>query len=148
MVTAMAAARFLPFLEPEEENALLAAATPRSFERNELVFDQNVPLRAIYLIEEGSVRIERQDRDRIVPLAILAAGDFFGEMSFVDNAPTSAKVVADEPTRLRVIEEATVDTMVQKDPGFAGRLYRSIAAILVERLRLTSMHLSIDKSWS
>lgn len=147
MVTAMAAARFLPFLAPEEENALLAAATPKSFERNELVFDQNVPLRAIYLIEDGSVRIERQERDRTVPLAILAAGDFFGEMSFVDGAPTSAKAVADEPTRLRVIEEATVDTMVQRDPGFAGRLYRSIAAILVERLRLTSMHLSIDR-WS
>lgn len=148
MVTTLAAARFLPYLSPEEEGALLAAATPKSFERNQLVFDQNVSLRAIYLIEDGSVRIERQDRERSIPLAILAAGDFFGEMSFVDGAPTSAKAVADEPTRLRVIEEATVDNMVEKDPSFAGRLYRSIAAILVERLRLTSMHLSIDKSWS
>jgi CRP-like cAMP-binding protein len=148
MATTMAAARFLPFLEPQEENALLAAATPRSYERNQIVFDQNVPLRAIYLIEEGSVRIERQDRDKVVPLAILAAGDFFGEMSFVDGAPTSARVVADEPTRLRVIEESTVDSMAGRDPNFLGRLYRSIAAILVERLRLTSMHLSIDKSWS
>ena len=146
MVTTMAAARFLPFLEPEEESALLAAATSKSFDRNELVFDQNMPVRAIYLIEDGSVRIERQDRDTTIPIAILVAGEFFGEMSFVDGAPTSAKVVADEPTRLRVIEEATVESLVKKDASFASRLYRSIAAILVERLRLTSMHLS-DKSW-
>jgi len=147
MVTTTATARFLPFLEPAEESALLAAATSKSFDRNQLVFDQNVPLRAIYLIEDGAVRIEREERGRTVPLAILAAGDFFGEMSFVDGAPTSAKAVADEATRLRVIDEAIVDNLAKATPGFDGRLYRSIAAILVERLRLTSMHLSLDKSW-
>jgi len=54
MATLLAVSRFLRFLEPEEENALLAAASPRSFERNEVVLDQDVPLRTIYLIEEGS----------------------------------------------------------------------------------------------
>jgi hypothetical protein len=49
-------------------------------------------------------------------------------------------VVAEEPTRLRVIDEATVDRMTKADPSFSGRLFRSIAAILSERLRLTSMH--------
>jgi len=148
MTTTVATSRFLRFLGPEEENALLAAASPRSFQRNDVVLDQDVPMRAIYLIEEGSVRVERQDRERSTPLAILVAGEFFGEMSFVDNATTSAKVVADETTRIRVIDEQTVDSLVKKDPSFAGRLYRSIAAILVERLRLTSMHLSLDRSWS
>jgi CRP-like cAMP-binding protein len=147
MTETAADARFLPFLDPAEEGALLAAATPRSFARNELVFDQNVPLRAIYVIEDGSIRIEREERGRTISLAILAAGEFFGEMSFVDGAPTSAKAVADEPTRLRIIDEAIVENLAKTDPSFVGRLYRSIAAILVERLRLTSMHLSLDKSW-
>jgi CRP/FNR family transcriptional regulator, cyclic AMP receptor protein len=148
MVTAMSAAGFFPFLEPEEERALLAAATTRSFDRNQLVLDQDVPASAIYLIEDGSVRIERQDRERTIPLVILEAGEFFGEMSFVDGAPTSAKVVADEPTTVRVINRETVNNLVEKDPGFAGRLYRSIAAILVERLRVTSMHLAADNPWA
>lgn len=145
MATAMAMARFLPFLEAAEEDALLAAANPQAFEPNQVVVDQDVPSRAIYLIDDGAVRIERQDKGKVVPLAILTAGEFFGEMSFVDGSPTSAKVVADEPTRLRIIDEATVDRMSEADPTFAGRLYRSIAAILVDRLRLTSMHLALDR---
>jgi CRP-like cAMP-binding protein len=145
METANAPGQFLPFLDAAEESALMTAATSKSFERNQVVFDQDVPLRAIYIIEDGAVRIERQDREKVVPLAILTAGEFFGEMSFVDGAPTSAKVVADEPTRLRIIDEAIVDSMVKADPAFAGRLYRSIAAILVDRLRLTSMHLALDR---
>src|SRR4030088_1482690 len=115
--------QFLPFLDPAEESALLAAAPVRSFARDQLVFDQDVSLRAIFLIDVGSVRIEREDRGAMVPIAVLGVGEFFGEMSFVDGTPTSARVIADEPTRLRVIDTATVDTLTAADPGFAGRLY-------------------------
>ena len=147
MVAATAATQFLPFLDPAEESALLAAAPVRSFARDQLVFDQNVSLRAIFLIDDGSVRVERQDRGAMIPIAILGAGEFFGEMSFVDGTPTSARVVADEPTRLRVIDTATVDNLTKADPAFAARLYRSIAAILAERLRLMSMRAYADQSW-
>lgn len=140
MVTAMEV-RFLPFLDPAEESALIASAPLRSFERDETVLDQNVALRAIFLIDDGRVRVERMDRGRAALLAVLEPGEFFGEMSFVDGEPTSARIVADTPTRLRVIDEATIDARIKADPTFAGRLYRSIAAILAERLRLTSMHL-------
>jgi CRP-like cAMP-binding protein len=141
MVAAIQTTRFLPFLDSAEEAAVLSSAPIKSFERGQLVLDQNVQLKAIFLIEEGAVRVERKDGEQTVPLALLEAGEFFGEMSFVDGSPTSARVIADAPTRLRVIDEATVNGLVKKDPGFAGRLYRSIAAILAERLRLTSMHL-------
>jgi len=141
MVAATETTRFLPFLEPAEESAVLATAPVRTFARDQVVLDQNVLLKAIFLIEDGAVRVERQDRGQTVPLAVLEAGEFFGEMSYVDGAPTSARVIADAPTRVRVIDEATVEKLTRSDPGFAGRLYRSIAAILAERLRLTSMHL-------
>jgi len=146
-IVAVTATQFLPFLDPAEESALLAAAPVQSFARDQLVFDQNVSLRAIFLIDDGSVRIERQDRGAMIPLATLGPGEFFGEMSFVDGTPTSARVVADEPTRLRVIDTATVDNLTKTDPSFAGRLYRSIAAILADRLRLTSMRAYGDQSW-
>ena len=145
MATAMEAARFFPFLEPAEESALFSNAPTKSFEPEQVIIEQNAPLRAIFLIEEGSVRVERKERGQMIPLAILSVGEIFGEMSFVDGAPTSARVVADEPARLRVIDEAMVDDLTKKDPNFAGRLYRSIAAIIVERLRATSMHFSLDQ---
>jgi CRP-like cAMP-binding protein len=141
MVAATQTTRFLPFLEPAEEIVILETAAIKSFERGQLVLDQNAQLKAIFLIEHGAVRVERCEGDQMVPLALLEAGEFFGEMSYIDGAPTSARVIADSPTRLRIIDEATVNELMNKDPGFAGRLYRSIAAILAERLRLTSMHL-------
>jgi CRP-like cAMP-binding protein len=143
----MATERFLPFLEPAEESALLAAAPVKSFGPDEVVLPQNVRLRAIFVVDEGAVRIERQDRDRAVILAVLGPGQFFGEMSFVDGGPTSARVVANGPVQLRMIDTNVLDNFSEVDPTFGSRLYRSIAAILVERLRLTSTDLYIQKPW-
>jgi CRP-like cAMP-binding protein len=140
MVAATETMRFLPFLTPAEESVLLTEAPVRSFKPGEVVLAQNLTVRAIYLIETGLVRVERQEHGERVRLAGLGAGEFFGEMSFVDAGPTSASVVAEEETRVRLIDEATVDRMTKADPSFSGRLFRSIAAILSERLRLTSMH--------
>jgi CRP-like cAMP-binding protein len=138
-VAAMATARFFTFLDAAEESALLAGAPVKVFDRGKVVLDQNVSLRAIFVIDSGSVRIERENGGQMVPLAILAAGDLFGEMSFVDGARTSARVVARELTQVRIVDVGIVDNLDEVDPTFASRLYRSIAAILVNRLRTTSL---------
>ena len=78
MAVATATNRFLPFLDPAEESALLAAAPVKSFARDQVVFEQNVALRAIFLVDDGSVRVERQDRGAMIPIAVLGAGEFFG----------------------------------------------------------------------
>ena len=143
----MAPERFLPFLEPAEESALLAAAAVKSFVRDEIVLEQSVSLRAIFVVDKGSVRVERREGDHVVTLAVLGPGQFFGEMSFMDGAPTSARVVANAPTQVRMIDTGIVDNLDDVDPSFGSRLYRSIGAILVERLRLTSMDVFIQKPW-
>jgi CRP-like cAMP-binding protein len=143
----MTTERFLAFLDPAEESALLAAAPVKTYAPGEVVLERNVPLRAIFVVDEGSVRVERDDGGRVITLAVLGPGQFFGEMSFVDGAPTSATVVANTATRLRMINTMIIDNLSEVDPSFGTRLYRSIAAILVERLRLTSMDLFIQKPW-
>src|SRR2546421_2545805 len=143
----MTTERFLAFLDPAEESALLAAAPVKTYAPGEVVLERNVPLRAIFVVDEGSVRVERDDGGHVITLAVLGPGQFFGEMSFVDGAPTSASVVANTATRLRMINTMIIDNLSEVDPSFGTRLYRSIAAILVERLRLTSMDLFIQKPW-
>jgi len=143
----MTTERFLAFLDPAEESALLAAAPVKTYAPGEVVLERNVPLRAIFVVDEGSVRVERDDGGHVITLAVLGPGQFFGEMSFVNGAPTSATVVANTATRLRMINTMIIDNLSEVDPSFGTRLYRSIAAILVERLRLTSMDLFIQKPW-
>jgi CRP-like cAMP-binding protein len=116
--------RFLPYLKAEEERKLTQAAPQRRYAGDELILEQGTVLKALFLIEAGAVR-----------------GECFGEMSFVDGNPTSARIVADEATVIRMITAEAIAAIEKADPTFTGRLYHSIAAILSERLRLTSSHL-------
>jgi CRP-like cAMP-binding protein len=136
--------RFLRFLEAAEEDALLAAASVKTLQPGDVVVEEGVNQRAIYVVDEGAVRIERGRGKAETVIAVLGPGQFFGEMSFIDGAPTSARVVANALTKLRMIDMLTLDNLTDVDPTFGTRLYRSIAAILVERLRVTSVDLSLQ----
>jgi extracellular factor (EF) 3-hydroxypalmitic acid methyl ester biosynthesis protein len=136
--------RFLRFLEPAEEDALLAAAPVKMLNPGEIVVQEGVSQRAIFVVDDGAVRIERGRGKAETILAVLGPGQFFGEMSFIDGAPTSARVVTNAPTKVRMIDMVTLENLTAIDPTFGARLYRSLAAILVERLRVTSTDLSLQ----
>jgi len=136
--------RFLRFLEPAEEDALLAAAPVKTLNSGDIVVEEGVSQRAIFVVDDGAVRIERGRGKAETILAVLGPGQFFGEMSFIDGAPTSARVIANAPTKVRMIDMITLENLTAVDPTFGARLYRSLAAILVERLRVTSTDLSLQ----
>ena len=48
--------QFLQFLEPAEEDALLAVARVKAYEAGELVPDENVKLRAIFVVDDNPPR--------------------------------------------------------------------------------------------
>lgn len=131
---------FLAFLDAGEESALLASAATKVFQPGDIVLAQNTAHQAIYVIDRGSVAIERENGMQYVELAILAPGEFFGEVSFVDGSPTSARVVAREPSEVRIISPDLIANLDQPDPTFGHRFYKSLAAILADRLRKTSLN--------
>jgi len=85
--------------------------------------DRRRRARALELLAQG---VGEGDVDRAVT-ALPGAGDGLG------------RAVAREPTQVRVVDMGTVDNLREVDPTFESRLYRSIAAILVNRLRTTSL---------
>lgn len=89
---------------------------------------------AMYLIEDGRVRIHIKDSDGDeVTLAELAAGDFFGEMSILDGKPRSATATVSEDARLAVLSRPHFHEFVQQSPEVA----LSMLAAITDRLRQT-----------
>lgn len=127
------------FLTAEETATLLEAAQSRNFEAGDIIIAQNTPVTEMYLLERGSVSVERENGPQAVELAVLWRNEVFGEISFVDGNPTSARVVAREPTGVKVISRDLVTSFDATDQTFSMRFYRSLAAILADRLRATSL---------
>jgi extracellular factor (EF) 3-hydroxypalmitic acid methyl ester biosynthesis protein len=96
---------------------------------------------SLFIVLEGlvGVRVDALGNDF---LRTLGPGQMVGEMSFLENKPASATVVAIENSLLLAISRSTLESKLVSDPQFAARLYRALARLLSERLRGTMAALS------
>ncbi|HJZ86814.1 MAG TPA: cyclic nucleotide-binding domain-containing protein [Polyangia bacterium] len=89
-----------------------------------------------YLILDGAVRISRTVAGMgEEALAILRAGDSFGEMSLIDDAPRSADARVHEPCRLFCIRKEDVEDLLFVDRDLAYELLWNLVRLLSVRLR-------------
>jgi len=144
-------------LSAAERDALLEAAEHKTFRRGEAILSEGRRNDSIYVVAEGTVRIERTvgvvaqygtvgarpgPRHRTVQIAHLGRGSIFGEMSFLEDAGASANVIANEGVGAFRISLDVIEQFCQWDPSFAGRLYQSLAMTLANRLRATNRRLA------
>jgi CRP-like cAMP-binding protein len=86
----------------------------------------------MYIIQDGKVEIlnRMSDEDRV--LATLEKGDFFGEMSVLEDMPRAASARALTDSKLLQINGSTFDQMLQGNPEIAVRMMRKLSRRLRE----------------
>ena len=89
---------------------------------------------ALYIINKGKVKIVLSSNagEEVIP-AILSEGDFFGEMSLLDQKPRSADAVAMEESEVFVLNRTDFFSFLQKNEN----AIKCVLACLSERLRKT-----------
>lgn len=119
-------------MSPDELTALSSRMQSREYPVGAVIVGQEDAGEALYVLTEGRVKVVLYgDGGREAILSILRSGEFFGEMSLLDNEPRSANVIALEPTRALVLEREAFVRYVTTSPS--GAL--AILAELSRRLR-------------
>ena len=87
------------------------------FEPQEIIFDENEPGDALYLIAQGSVKISKSGRGgQQETLTYLMEKDFFGEMALVDSGTRSAQAAAVGHTIVGEINRESWDLLLRLAP--------------------------------
>ncbi len=119
-------------LRESDLERLSQAARERSYPKNTVILFQNDPGDALYVVLSGQVKIVLTAEDgREVILSVRSQGDFFGEMSLIDEEPRSAHVIAMEDSSLLVLRREDFLRCLREVPEIATGLLRS----LCKRLR-------------
>jgi CRP/FNR family cyclic AMP-dependent transcriptional regulator len=109
------------------ESSLLEKYGKR-FVRGSIIFKQGDLSREIFILQQGKIKIFRQLRNNLKTLSILSSpGDFFGEMSFINNKPRSATAVAMEDSTLIVLEPDIFEKMLFQNPEISFRFIKKLA---------------------
>jgi CRP-like cAMP-binding protein len=92
----------------------------------------------LFVLIEGSARVTIDADGSQIALADLETGDFFGEVSLVDDGPRSADVTAIEDCVLLRITRTTIGVLSGLQPGAAIQILGAIGRALVGRLRASN----------
>jgi len=96
----------------------------------------------MHILVEGSVEVRKKmagGKDK--PLAVLAEGDVFGEMSLFDERPYSASVVARENSSTLTIAGKDFLELAETEPKLVMKVSVNLINTLAERLRKTNDNL-------
>ena len=111
---------------------LAALFKERSFEKDALVVGQQDPGDSLYVVTGGRVKVVLYGTSgREIILSLFRPGDFFGEMSLLDNQPRSANVLAVERSQMLVLDRKSFAKHLAENPKTA----LNVLAELSKRLR-------------
>jgi CRP-like cAMP-binding protein len=128
-------------LNKRELNKIKRILHQREYSRDEKIFNEGDIGLGMYIIIEGEVRIVCGPENQI--LADLSGGDFFGELSLLDDAPRSAAAVAKTPCVTLSFFKPELLDLLNRDPQLGCKILFKLAWVIGERLKSTNEQLRV-----
>jgi len=126
-------------LEPSELEELAEHVDQVAYKAGEVIFHERDQGDALYVVEDGSVRLWVVDEDvQPVTLAELKPGDFFGEMAVLDRGERSTSATAIVDSTLHRLSSEDFQAFLMQHPETAIDVICEVGA----RLRRTNQIVS------
>ncbi len=131
-------------LTDKEIGRLADVVFPRSYKKGaSIVLEEDSSTNAMFIIVEGKIRISVMGYEgKEAILAIMGAGEYFGEMSVIDGEPRSASAFAAEDTDLLVLRRSDLLSQLETNPKLALSMLIEFSRRLRQAdMRITSLAL-------
>jgi CRP-like cAMP-binding protein len=102
-------------------------ALGKTYQDGEIIIRQGDDGDCMYVIQEGEVEVLRESGDREIRLAVLKAGDFFGEMAIFEREVRAATVRAVGQVRALTVDKKGFLRRIHEDPYLAFRLVQMMS---------------------
>jgi CRP/FNR family cyclic AMP-dependent transcriptional regulator len=129
-------------LTDRELQSVAAITHYREYSRGEVIFSQGDPGLGMYVIENGEVEIIHYNGEMETTLAILKTGDFFGELSLLDESPRSASAVAVTQSKIVGFFKPDLMNLLNRLPKAGIKVLFKLGEIIGARLRVTNEQLA------
>jgi CRP-like cAMP-binding protein len=127
MFEALRPSKLAAELSDEQCHRLAAAMDLRNLRQGEVLVKEDDDDHHFYLIVSGKLGVVKSvGTPEQVTLNTLAAGDFAGELSWLDGSRRFASLVAMDDTRVLGLEREKLEALLDTDPQLVYRVMRAI----------------------
>lgn len=130
-------------MDDREIAEIMVRADFTEYSEGDIVFEEGQNDDSIYIIVEGNFEffsISPKSKEKI-SFFFAGEGLIFGEMSFLDNQPRSASVLALQNTEVLILSRKNFNELLENKPGIAAKFMMGLSDILSRRLRAMNQRL-------
>jgi CRP-like cAMP-binding protein len=110
----------------------------RTFMPDEVIFYERQPGTGMYFVKKGLIRLTKTLNGETVKIAELGEGEFFGEMSLLEEYPRSAQATAVVKTEALGIFRPDLLDLINRHPKLGSKILMKLSTRLASRLRRTT----------
>ena len=132
MITAIDALRSSPLgkeLTPSECAVLARLVHLRTLGDGEVLLPEGARDPLVHIVVEGRVQVVKDSVHGRTLLHTLMPGDLIGELSFMDDEPRYATLIAAGPTQVLSLSRADFETLVESEPRVVYKVMRAIMRV-------------------
>jgi CRP/FNR family transcriptional regulator, cyclic AMP receptor protein len=137
-------------LEEEQTKLLLSLIKEVTFPPNHRILEEGKVGEGLFMITLGKVRVTRAFDQETFVLTELGPGDFFGEMSLIDDYAASANVESITETSILVLSRSNFKSLTSSSNELSSKLWESLARNLSAKIRktgnLVKMYYGLNKA--
>jgi CRP/FNR family cyclic AMP-dependent transcriptional regulator len=118
-------------LTAPEAEALAGIASLRDLKDGEILMPEGSKDGLLHVVVSGRIDVarHRDTKDGWNVLHHIEAGELVGELSFMDDAPRYAALVASGPTRVLVLHREDFETLLESQPRVVYKTMRAIMRV-------------------
>ncbi|MBM4369065.1 MAG: Crp/Fnr family transcriptional regulator [Deltaproteobacteria bacterium] len=115
-------------LDAPERERFAELVREKSYPKGSVILFEDDPGDALFVVRPGRVKVVLLAEDgREVILSLMGVGEYFGELSLIDDQPRSAHVIAMEESSLLVLRRDDFRRRVESSPGVAWALLQELS---------------------
>ena len=107
----------------------------RSYQKDEVIFDEGDIGLGLFIVVSGRVKIVSSHAalQRLAPE--VGPGDFFGELALFEDSQRTARAVATEPTQMLALFRTEFVSLLERDRGIGVKLLFELTRTVIGRSR-------------
>jgi CRP-like cAMP-binding protein len=120
-----------------------------TYGKNQILIREGKDKSSLNIIYSGQVKVVKAVTESSAKtIAVLEDGDIFGEMSFFDDLPPSASIIAVQDSRILEIDKIAFSKIMEKDKNLAMKIMTRILKVFGTRIRhLNEQIVYMGKLW-
>ena len=137
-------------LDEKQTDLIRGLLQEKNYRAGEKIVEEGIVGESLFVICTGRVRVKRELEGESFVLTELGPYDFFGEMSLIDDFPTSATVEALSETTVLKMDRGDFKSVISTNSDLSSKLWESLARSLTMKIRktgdLVKMYYGLNKA--